>query len=477
MDDVIDNLFAGYSKLLACQLLDEGYVAQIYEELEDTIKICEIAINCIINTFEKVVSMLLTSFKDVQEFIHIYSSFSNPTSKKPIIFRHTCRYIFAILPKLKLTSAPSANSDEHNMLELCKLIALTKLLHTFIQARSIQIIENTSCLKIILDSFVSVDYTSCKIIALNKELNDSTKLIHKSFASEDDFQSLMKTLENNSIALKTLLDYTSQLIDRRGDIFEVTREVVNCNGDPIIQGITFSLDNVNFREAIHSPYNTNFRTRFRPILQLNIDGATRYFSTPWMIVESMDEISTNLLPYGELPKGWEKIHDLKLLCKEVSQKAGSIFEDEVFKIIDPKYMVKRNITGFHTVSLKKQKVPNTNRKVGEIDFILIDKIRKIIFVIDAKCTKTKFYFQSFTKDKSTFEEYSIKLNDKVDWITSHKSDVGKFFKIRDISEYTVEGLFVTNSLIYYNFFSQFPIVPLDKVLCYIESLDRMCVIS
>ncbi len=97
-------------------------------------------------------------------------------------------------------------------------------------------------------------------------------------------------------------------------------------------------------------------------------------------------------------------------------------------------------------------------------------------MIDAKCTKTKFYFQSFTNDKSTFEDYSIKLSDKVEWIASHKTEVGKYFRINNIDEYTVEGIFVTNSLIYYNFFSVFPIIPLDRLILYIETLDRMCVI-
>lgn len=286
----------------------------------------------------------------------------------------------------------------------------------------------------------------------------------------------MSTLEDNSPILNTLLDYTTQFISKRGDIFEVAREIGKSDNDPIISGLTYTIENVNFHETVHSPYNIFHRTRFRPILQLNIDNEIRYFTTSWMMVETFDELSTNLIPYGELPKGWEKVHDLKQLCKDVTQQVGKLFEDVVFKVINPKYSVKRNISGFHNISLKKQVVPNTKRKVGEIDFILIDNIRKTIFVIDAKCTKTKFYFQSFTNDKSTFEEYSIKLSDKVEWIASHKIEVGKFFRMSNINEYTVEGLFVTNSLIYYNFFSIFPIIPLDKLIRYIETLDRMCVI-
>lgn len=477
MDDVIDNISVGYTQLLACQIKDEGFSSKTYVEPNDIISICDLAINSLINTFEQVVTELLTSVEDVKEFMHIYSSSSNPTSKKPIIFRHTCSYILSVLPKLQLTSEPSEKEEEHKMMELCKLIALTKLLHSFIQAKSIQIIEQSVCLKIEIGLFIVLEYTKQEIITLNSTLANSVRLIHKNFASEEDFKDLMSTLEDNSPTLKTLFDYVSNLITRQADIFEVTREINNCKSDPIIEGLTFTIDNVNLYEAIHSPYKIFYRTRFRPILQLNIDGEVRFFTTPWMILETFDEISNNLLPYNELPEGWQRVHDLKQLCKKVTKQAGKLFEDEVFKIVDPQYIVKRNISGFHTVSLKKQVVPNTKRKVGEIDFIIIDTKRKIIFVIDAKCTKTKFYFQSFANDKDTFEKYSIKLNDKVEWISSHKNEVGKFFKVSNIHEYTVEGVFVTNSLIYYNFFSHFPIIPLDKLLSYIEESDRMCVIA
>ncbi len=83
MDDIIDNFNEGYSLLLARQIQDEGFPPNKYDIPENTISICDVAIKCIINTFEQVVTELLTSFDDVKEFIHIYSWFSNPNKKKP----------------------------------------------------------------------------------------------------------------------------------------------------------------------------------------------------------------------------------------------------------------------------------------------------------------------------------------------------------------------------------------------------------
>lgn len=476
IEDYVNTYYAGYAQLLVYQLKEEGFRNVKYEERNDILTICSIAENCLINTFEAVVVQLLTSFEDVKEFIHIYSYFSNPTNKKHISFRHTCRYILAIIPNLKLTSEPSLKPEDNKMFELCKLIAITNLLQSFIQAKAIQLIESEPCLSISINSFVNIDYTKDSLRTLNSTIANSYRPIHKNFSSEDDFSNLMSVLDRNSAALKTIFDYATQFVTKQADIFEVTREVNVDNNDPIISGLTFTIENVNLSEAIHSPYNTFHRTRFRPIIQLNIDGALHYYTTGWLLTEALDEICTNLIPYGDLPSGWEKVHELKLLSKELTKKLGTSFEDEVFKVISPLYNVKRNISGFHNISLKKAIVPNSKRKVGEIDFILIDSTKQIVYIIDAKCTKTKFYFQSFNNDKSTFQGYSIKLNDKVEWVATHIKDVGKFFRLSDLDQYSVEGLFVTNSLIYYSFFSDFPIIPLDKLIQFIKTSDRLCVL-
>ena len=74
MDDVIDNISVGYTQLLACQIKDEGFSSKTYVEPNDIISICDLAINSLINTFEQVVTELLTSVEDVKEFMHIFSS-------------------------------------------------------------------------------------------------------------------------------------------------------------------------------------------------------------------------------------------------------------------------------------------------------------------------------------------------------------------------------------------------------------------
>lgn len=63
-----------------------------------------------------------------------------------------------------------------------------------------------------------------------------------------------------------------------------------------MQGLLFSSKNSDIVTAIKKPYNKDLRTRYRPILEFNIDGEKEYFIAPYMFQEAMEEICGNLLP-------------------------------------------------------------------------------------------------------------------------------------------------------------------------------------
>lgn len=476
-DDTITGFGHFFLTELAKDLKKRGYNQGVYNNIESIYDILNLSIAYCSNLFESIVTNFLVCFNDVELFIHIYSEFKNVKNNKMIGFRQTCRYILSLLPILRLTSLQNDKKDEENIDELCKLIALNNLLQQFNQARAIQIMNEMCCLRIEITTIVKIEYTDNKIIQLNSLVAATHDLIHKNYLPEDITIDLMHLLDRLSPTMKIILDYTSQYIFETSTIIEVTREV-NTTTDDIVKGFSFDVENVNLLESIKNPYDTNLRTRFRPILYLNIDGSKRAFISPWMVYEALHEISTNLLPYNELPKEWKGYYQLKDFSKNVSAKQGDNFEEEIYSYLKNDYnLVKKNITGFNNVSLKKQKVQGTNRKVGEIDFLLIDIYSKTIFIIEAKCTKTKYFLQSLAKDKSTFEEYSIKLTDKLNWISSNKDIVAKFFKLSNLSDFSVDAFFVSNSLVFYNFFSEYPIIPLDNMHLYLSTKNRFCMLQ
>lgn len=459
-----------FCKKIVDVLRNNHFNAHFYTNRDDVITILSIIEKHLISEFSSIVENFVTSFEDVVAFMQLYSANPNPTSKKMLSFRQTCRYIFYLLPSLYLKNAPSTKTDSENMDEFCKLVSINYLIQELNQAYGIQSLIETSCLEIVLNGYYSLRYTDLTIQRLNEKLSKSTHLIHKEYFSEDLYNRLMKTLDDSSVQVKHIFDFTQDFLHRQADVFEVTDEVHNVD-DPIIKGLIFDNENVNLLQAIEKPLNPQFRTRFRPLISMNIEGNKRTFTTAWMVTEALEEICTNLLPFGTLPSEWEKIDLLKKIALEAQALLGRQFENKVAKCIKEKYIAKNDISGFNHISLKREKVPNTDRTIGQIDVIAIDETKKIIYVIDAKCNKTKFFFQTFLSDKQSFQKYEIKLMDKMNWIKGNKNVVAQFFKIDSLDDFSVEGFFVSNSLIYYGFFSDIPIIPLDKLLAYLEKKE------
>lgn len=459
-----------FSKKIVDVLSNNHFNAHSYTDREEVITILSIIEKYLISEFSSIAEDLVTSFEDVVAFMQLYSATPNPTSKKMQSFRQTCRYIFYLLPSFYLKSTPSPKTDAENMDEFCKLVAINNLIQELNQAYGIQSLIESSCLEISLNGYYSLNYTDTTIQRLNEKLSKTTHLIHKEYISVDLYNLLMKTLDESSIQVTHIFDFTQDLLHRQADVFEVTDEVLNID-DPIIRGLTFDNDNVNLLQAIEKPLNPQFRTRFRPLICINIEGEKRTFTTSRMVTEALEEICTNLLPFGTLPSEWEKISPLKKIALEAQALLGRQFENKVAECIKEKYIAKNDISGFNHISLKQEKVPNTDRTIGQIDVIAIDETKKIIYVIDAKCIKTKYFFQTFLSDKQAFQKYEVKLTDKVNWIKNNKTAVAHYFKIDSLDDFTVEGFFVSNSLIYFGFFSDIPIIPLDKLLVYLDKKD------
>lgn len=478
IDYAVSMNFGNFSNKLRSYLLNNGFQNGVYVNYDCIIDLCNKSISWLVERFIEITKQMLVSFEDVQYFMALYSETANPLNKKMISFRQVCRYILSVIPSLELSMNKASKSEFDKMMDLCQLLALSNLIQMFNQARAIQVIMQKACLNITInDRFVDVDYTDSLIIDINKMLSNKNLRIHKNYIPDYVFPNVVEILGSNCNDIAHyIIDYTSKLAFCKSTIFEITREIIGNENDDFVKGFLFDRANVNLIGSIVNPLNFNIRTRFKPLICLYIDGQKRVFSTPWLIHEAIEEISNNLIPYDTLPNGWNSFQNLINLKRKATDDLGKAFEREVLSVLLSKFIVRHNIVAINNKSLKKQLVPNTTRAIGEIDYIVIDANSEKIYVIDAKCTKTKFYFQSFPKDKDIFLGYSIKLQDKTEWVATHLNDVAKEFKLDNLNGYKVEGLFVTNSLIFYGFFSDYPIIPLDKLLLYFQTGNRLCVI-
>lgn len=120
-----------------------------------------------------------------------------------------------------------------------------------------------------------------------------------------------------------------------------------------------------------------------------------------------------------MPSEWRSNQLIKNFTKKLFQEHDKWLEDLAAKIFErDKYPFLRNKKSINNISLEKSiayigstRFPNS--RVGEIDFIVINKSTQIIYVIDAKHIKTKYHLQSFAADNSKFVEengYNDKLS-------------------------------------------------------------------
>ena len=109
--DVTIQYFYGYfANFIRRKLIDDNYVNGLYRDSNEILSISNKAIFWLSECFIVNTRQMLTTFEDVRYFLSLYSITSNPSKRKAISFRHTCRYILSILPSLDLTSS----SDKPN---------------------------------------------------------------------------------------------------------------------------------------------------------------------------------------------------------------------------------------------------------------------------------------------------------------------------------------------------------------------------
>ncbi|MDD4033578.1 MAG: hypothetical protein PHS48_10085, partial [Bacteroidales bacterium] len=131
------------------------------------------------------------------------------------------------------------------------------------------------------------------------------------------------------------------------------------------------------------------------------------------------------------------------------------------------------------INLVEEKSINPSKNVGEIDFIIIDTNKSKVYVCDCKYIKTKYDFASFYLDKESFTKkggYNEKITYKLMWVKSHINDVVKDMNLKvDVSSYSFDGFFITNTFVYYGLTSLYPIIPLKWLSNYFEKGQRLLI--
>lgn len=242
----------------------------------------------------------------------------------------------------------------------------------------------------------------------------------------------------------------------------------------IFKGLSISKDNLlSLAETILKPYSTE-RFLYRPFLVYNINSEQRLLTSEGKFSESIYVISTNAVQWNTLNPEWS---ENKCMQKYISQKGNEhdkLLEDRIEENLqENKILFARNIKSLKTSTNNNVNIDNSD--CGEIDFIIIDEIRKEIIVADAKYNKARYEAIGYRQDFTNFvKKYEPQLQKKVNWVKNNVTIVNQHFtKISgkqniDISTYEVIGLFLINTPTFYMFCGNYSTIDIENFDLYIK---------
>lgn len=492
---------------LCTNVLKQEFTSGIYTKEEDVDRAFEICRDVLISEFEKECTRLNT-IQYVKELLRIYSSLSselsisnsigNKTKETIVIIKKMCKNVFGEITKYNLEDNSKTVFD--NIL-IDRIMHISDSLLRLSQENYLFYIINNSGfqLELLDDRFaftmydkevcekfndiarnIPIDYfrgmVSCE--HLIEEFKDKSIEAFGDVASEfydiiffDDSPIIIDDNEFTEEDFISLLSSPSECKSSPERIVDLTELVNKYPNNPFLQGLTLCRNNVNMTGTYTHPHKYN-RSRFKPILQILVNGITKYITTTYLIFEALSEYISNQLPFGLLPTEWEGNVEMKRYAKNQSNKHDKWLEDAVETVLaESGYAFCRNIESIDNIALLKASTSISGKNVGEIDFIIIDAKKRNISIVDCKYLKTKSDFANFGDDKSKFtkgkQPYEQRLILKYEWVKGNFTHLQNELKNRridiDILGFSTDLFFITNAPTYYGFFSKYPIIPISQL--------------
>lgn len=494
-ENAIESLFPlqmHYYTLLKEKVTSKGFSQQLYTDSDSVMEIITICITELTEMFELWCMQNFKSSKDIGQILWLYSLYERDANHNLIklcepetLALYTCRYILAIAPKLNLSENGEVFFKTRDVL-LPELFSITNCMAILSQFRVVEGLSNSPAVQIDLTkSFLQIEYLSLELDSLlHKSKTKGEKILSPQFIDYSNIQGCKALfIDVFGDAAESIFDVIDKALPDDDQVTpkDFTPYFQLYSKSIFAQELILNRDSVNLLNVITKPHLTDHRTRFRPLIELTIDGKPILVSTKWLLFEAIAEIIKNRLPFHGLPHSWLKIKKIREFADSINNEVSVKFEEDVAERIEKmKYHFRYDVKSIGDTSIEdfpiyENGVP-TGRKVGQIDFIIINKDKGIIYIADAKYLKSKYITASFFKDKSKFDEYYIKLHDKLMWARDNKSLISVLFGF-DVNNYNVKELFITDAYIFYSLFVDYPIIPVIALDDYLSTTDRFCYLN
>lgn len=391
--------------------------------IENSLKLCR---DIIIDRFEKEASRIC-SFNLVCQMLADYSITSvNKPSISDEKIKHTIyvlrrkqyKYLFGEITKLSLHDDRSSSLNHSLQIDF---LYLANLLHMISQNLYLFYMNNNSGMQLNISdnsfkysffdtsfeekrkyimTLTSYDFFTGKIGG--QELVDNfLDVIEDAFGEVVNHFREIVFEDNTPIFIEnpTFAEFTKNInqqyeIQQRQpyDVVDITGLYINFPNNPFLSGLTLKKEKINLSKNLTHPHKSH-RSRYRPVIELTIDGYKRYITTPYLVFEALSEHITNQIPFRILPDEWKQNSIITRYSSSQHNEHDKWLEDLVEKKLnETKFMFLRNKKVIDKVNLEKAPSSITGINVGEIDFIIIDINQKRINVVECKHMKTQSDF-------------------------------------------------------------------------------------
>lgn len=484
-----------YIALCLTKFRKAGFTKQSYMVFDETSKAIHKLIEILVSRFIEEVSQMKNP-NEILQFVEQYEA-GNTTSESKIAFKQLCKSIFIMLPKLKLSSTANSFFTNPKNADISEIMNINSSIMLLCQIYGVLMVAQKS----IGTLFISTDGWS---FSYNDEYFEKNKCFEKAVKNNalagtcninfvfesfiDTYRAVFNNVEKqlyqrifeapffyNKITETQFVKLIKGESPQKG-IIDVTDIVLQNKQSSCIKGLLFDEDNSDLLKAFLKPHKPQYRTRFKPIIKINIDDTNKYITTQDLYWEAIAQLASGQFAHNDLPDEWKQIKVLNDASKKISRQHSKVLEDAIEENLKKNnYLYLRNIKSISNITVERAPViidgKSINKTVGEIDFIIINDSNKSIFVVDAKYLKPTFYFTSFPVDADKFRKeggYEDKLSYKIQWLSEHIELLSRQLKRTDILNYNIKGFFVTNNLVYYSLFSKYPIIPILNMDEYIS---------
>ncbi|WP_431199564.1 hypothetical protein ACQ86K_00815 [Mucilaginibacter sp. P19] len=259
----------------------------------------------------------------------------------------------------------------------------------------------------------------------------------------------------------------------KDSLHDQAKQVFQPNGDIVLSfydGLTVSRRNVlSFEDCILRSQDIN-RIMYRPLVEIVVDGQAFIMAGFNRWLECLSTLTTNALPWGHVAEEWNQHKPVKKFVQHLQDTHDDILEDAAVELLNLAQVP-------HDKSIKSLRQHKGNnfpidklKGVGEIDLILADTQKKILYIVECKHNKSRFDYFNWKRDYSTFKDkYETQLNNKITFATGETErilihlEVVNGVAIDDKPGYTVQGMFLINAPTLYMYDAFYPTLTLHNL--------------